>query len=201
MEKLLRNYLLSAEIEADNSKIDRFVAYVNLLNKWNKAYNLTSVRDPMDMISRHIMDSLVIGKYLSGTNFADVGSGPGLPGIPLAILYESKKFTLIDSRSKRSVFQLQAAMELNLTNVEIVNSRVEELRSEHFDGIISRAFASLTDFSNLCASIADQETLFYAMKGQLNPNETEALNDKIISVKELTVPGCNAKRHLIIFKA
>ncbi len=200
MKELLLDLLSKTEIYVSSEQIDKLVGYVNLLSKWNRAYNLTSVREPREMISRHIMDSLIINSYLRGTTFADVGSGPGLPGIPLAIISESKKFTLIDSRVKRSVFQRQAVMELNLRNVEIINSRVEEIRNRSFDGIISRAFASLTDFSGLCSNITGDQTLFYAMKGHLKPEEIQGIGDRIISANSLTVPGNEAERHLVIFK-
>lgn len=200
MKELLLDLLSKTEISVSSQQTDKLLAYVNLLNKWNRAYNLTSVRDPREMISRHIMDSLIINSYLKGTNFADVGSGPGLPGIPLAIISESRKFTLIDSRVKRSVFQRQAVMELKLPNVEIINSRVEEIKNRYFDGIISRAFASLTDFSKLCSNIAGDQTLFYAMKGHLKPEEIQSIGDRIISADSLSVPGNDAERHLVIFR-
>ena len=110
MRQLLDKYLKEASIEISDSQIEDLLKFVRLLEKWNGAYNLTSVRKPEAMLSRHIMDSLVIGKYLQGDCFADVGSGPGIPGIPLAVMLPEKKFTLIDSRTKRSVFQRQSVI-------------------------------------------------------------------------------------------
>lgn len=132
------------------AQIDQLIQYVNMLNKWNKAYNLTSVRDPNEMLIKHIMDSLVISPYLQGENFIDVGTGPGLPGIPLAIINPDKQFDLVDSLGKRVRFLKQVKFELGISNIQPIQTRIEDYVSKQFDGIISRAFASLNDMLTWC---------------------------------------------------
>jgi 16S rRNA (guanine527-N7)-methyltransferase len=125
---------------------DKLIDFVLLLNKWNKTYNLSSVRQPSEMLVKHIFDSIVISPFLDGSSFADVGSGPGLPGIPLAIMHPEKSFTLIDSLGKRVRFMNQAIHELKLHNATPIQSRVEDIKADKlFDGVLSRAFASLDD--------------------------------------------------------
>ena len=201
MRQLFDKYLKEASIELSDRQIDDLLKFVKLLEKWNGTYNLTSVRKPEAMLSRHIMDSLVIGKFLQGFSFADVGSGPGIPGIPLAVMLPEKKFTLIDSRTKRSVFQRQALIELKLKNVNILNIRAEQYAGESFDGIVSRAFASLGDFLQICRPLCSEKTVFYAMKGEIRDEETRAVEGKMIAVHPLQVPGCDGARNLMIFRS
>ncbi len=137
-----------------------------MLDKWNKAYNLTSVRDPNEMLIRHILDSIVVAPYLQGTRFIDVGTGPGLPGIPLAIVLPQAHFTLLDSLGKRVRFLRQVQHELKLDNIAPVQSRVEDFPAEPpFDGVISRAFASLNDMVSWCHHLPSETGCFYALKG------------------------------------
>jgi glucose-inhibited division protein B len=181
----------------------QLVAYVELLHKWNKAYNLTSVRDPNEMLIRHILDSIVVAPYLQGTRFIDVGTGPGLPGIPLSIVRPESHFTLLDSLGKRVRFLRQVQHELKLSNVEPVQSRVEDFPAEPpFDGVISRAFASLNDMVNWCHHLLGEEGRFYALKG-LVPEEEIALLPAELSVEaivKLNVPHLEGERHLVIVK-
>lgn len=181
----------------------QLVAYVELLHKWNKAYNLTSVRDPNEMLIRHILDSIVVAPYLKGTRFIDVGTGPGLPGIPLSIVRPESHFTLLDSLGKRVRFLRQVQHELKLSNVEPVQSRVEDFPAEPpFDGVISRAFASLNDMVNWCHRLPGEEGRFYALKG-LVPEEEIALLPAELSVEsivKLNVPHLEGERHLVIIK-
>lgn len=146
---------------------EQLVGYVQLLDKWNKAYNLTSVRDPMEMLVKHILDSLVVSPHLVGERFIDVGSGPGLPGIPLAIMHPDKEFVLIDSLGKRIRFLKQVIHDLKINNVLPVQSRVEEFDPESgFDGVLSRAFASMTDMVNWCQHLPKPNAgVFLALKG------------------------------------
>lgn len=181
----------------------QLVKLILLLNKWNKAYNLTSVRDPMDMLVKHILDSLVVSPYLSGERFIDVGTGPGLPGLPLAIIYPHKQFVLLDSLGKRISFIRHAVRELGLHNVETVLSRVEEYRPEQlFDGVLSRAFASLKDMTDWCQHLPNQDGYFYALKGLYHQEEVEELGEKftIQQVVQLQVPTLVGERHLVIVK-
>ncbi len=199
MKVLLEEYLKESNIKLSNEQIEKLLKFVSLLNRWNQTYNLTSVRDPKEMLSRHIMDSLVVGKYLKGNNFADVGSGPGLPGIPLAIMYPERNFTLIDSRMKRTVFQRQVVIDLKISNVKIVCDRVENLKDIKFDGIISRAFASLQTFADLCKHLASEDTFFYALKGKIDDPELNNLSCKTSQICQLNVPNCKNERNLVIF--
>lgn len=177
------------------------MAYVGLLDKWNKAYNLTSVRDPQQMLVRHILDSIVVAPHLQGSRFIDVGTGPGLPGIPLAIVMPEAHFTLLDSLGKRVRFLRQVQHELGLTNIEPVQSRVEAFPSEPpFDGVISRAFASLEDMVSWCHHLPAENGRFYALKGVRPDEEIASLPagyalDKVIS---LHVPQLEGERHLVI---
>lgn len=138
----LDRLLSQANIPLTDQQKQQLVDFVKLLDKWNKAYNLTSVRNPDEMLVKHIMDSLVVSQHLQGQQFIDVGTGPGLPGIPLAIANPDKQFVLLDSLGKRITFIKNAIRELKLTNVTPVLSRVEEYQEQQFDGVLSRAFAS-----------------------------------------------------------
>ncbi len=185
-------------------QVDQLIQYVELLNKWNKAYNLTSVRNPSDMLVKHIMDSLMVGEYLKGDNFIDVGTGPGLPGIPLAILYPDKQFTLLDSLGKRITFIRQVVFQLKLANVSPLLSRVEEHQpQELYDGVLSRAFASLEDMITWCAHlIAAEDGRFFALKGQYPEQELQHLPPGILLEKDfqIKVPELVGERHLIELK-
>lgn len=197
LKTLLKNTALSV---TDQQK-QQLVKLVLLLHKWNKAYNLTSVRDPQEMLIKHILDSLVVSPYLQGQRFIDVGTGPGLPGLPLAIINPDKQFYLLDSLGKRISFIRNAVRELGLTNVEPVLSRVEEFTPDHqFDGVLSRAFASLKDMTDWCKHLPHQQGLFYALKGQYHQQEIEQLGDefKIQQIIKLAVPELVGERHLIV---
>lgn len=164
----LSRLLNEASISLTDHQKNQLVAYVDMLHKWNKAYNLTSVRDPDEMLVRHILDSIVVAPYLQGLRFIDVGTGPGLPGIPLAIVLPGAHFTLLDSLGKRVRFLRQVQHELKLENITPVQSRVEAYPSEPpFDGVISRAFASLNDMVSWCHHLPGEKGRFYALKGQL----------------------------------
>lgn len=182
------------------AQIDQLIQYVNMLNKWNKAYNLTSVRDPNEMLIKHIMDSLVISPYLQGENFIDVGTGPGLPGIPLAIINPDKQFDLVDSLGKRVRFLKQVKFELGISNIEPIQTRIEDYVSKQFDGIISRAFASLNDMLTWCQHLPNQHGLFYALKSQSCENELNSIPTEFClqTIIPLTVPKLEAERKLII---
>ena len=200
----LSRLLTEAGISLSDQQQQQLVAYVEMLHKWNKAYNLTSVRDPNEMLVRHILDSIVVAPHLQGTRFIDVGTGPGLPGIPLAIVRPESHFTLLDSLGKRVRFLRQVQHELKLTNIEPVQSRVEDFPAEPpFDGVISRAFASLNDMVSWCHHLPGEAGRFYALKGQL-PEEEIALLPAglgVESIVELKVPHLEGERHLVIVKA
>ncbi|MFW3571124.1 16S rRNA (guanine(527)-N(7))-methyltransferase RsmG [Kosakonia cowanii] len=200
----LSRLLAEAGISLSDQQQQQLVAYVEMLHKWNKAYNLTSVRDPNEMLVRHILDSIVVAPHLQGTRFIDVGTGPGLPGIPLSIMRPESHFTLLDSLGKRVRFLRQVQHELKLTNIEPVQSRVEDFPAEPpFDGVISRAFASLNDMVSWCHHLPGDAGRFYALKGQLPEDEIALLPAGLAveSIVELKVPHLEGERHLVIVKA
>lgn len=197
----LSRLLDKAGISLSDHQKNQLVAYVDMLHKWNKAYNLTSVRDPNEMLVRHILDSVVVAPYLEGSRFIDVGTGPGLPGIPLSIVRPEAQFTLLDSLGKRVRFLRQVQHELKLDNVQPVQSRVEDFPAEPpFDGVISRAFASLTDMVQWCHHLPGEEGRFYALKGQLPDEEISQLpvEFSVESVIKLRVPELEGERHLVL---
>ncbi|MDE1479874.1 16S rRNA (guanine(527)-N(7))-methyltransferase RsmG [Xenorhabdus bovienii] len=201
----LESLLAKTDIMLSLKQKQQLVTYVDMLNKWNKAYNLTSVRDPEQMLVRHIMDSIVVNPFLHGTRFIDVGTGPGLPGIPLAIVRPDSHFTLLDSLGKRVRFLRQVQHELGLGNIDPVQSRVEEFIPEPpFDGVISRAFASLQDMLSWCCHLPKPaEGRFYALKGVLPENELTQLPSGITldTVVSLQVPELDGERHLVVLKS
>ncbi|CAM3944977.1 MULTISPECIES: 16S rRNA (guanine(527)-N(7))-methyltransferase RsmG [Rahnella] len=205
MQKKLDSLLAAAGIALPDQQKQQLIGYVELLHKWNKAYNLTSVRDPMQMLVRHIMDSIVVNEHLQGSRFIDVGTGPGLPGIPLAIVRPESHFTLLDSLGKRVRFLRQVQHELGLKNIEPVQSRVEEFQPEPpFDGVISRAFASMQDMLSWCHHLPEKgQGRFYALKGVRPDDELAVLPEGITleSVIKLQVPELDGERHLIILSA
>jgi len=199
LEKLVKK----TSLKLTKQQINLLIQYVELLTKWNKAYNLTSVRDPQEMLVKHILDSLVIGDKLVGEYFIDVGTGPGLPGIPLAILFPERHFVLLDSLGKRITFIRQVIYQLKLNNVKPVQARVEAYQADQpFDGVLSRAFASLTDMVTWCNHLINDNGRFYALKGQFPQDEIAQLPDNvnIETSYQLVVPELTGERHLIVLK-
>ena len=177
--------------------------YCELLIKWNKTFNLTSVDDPEQMISLHLLDSLAVLPFLPGGRVLDVGTGAGLPGIPLAIARPEQKFVLLDSNGKKTRFLVQASGQLGLENVEVVNQRVELYQAhELFDVIISRAFSSLGQFLSACNHLLSPGGQFLAMKGKLPEDELHDLPDgfQLESSVELKIPGLEAERRLLMLR-
>lgn len=177
----------------------QLLAYVVLLDKWNKVYNLTSVREPNEMISRHILDSLAILPYLTGKTLLDVGTGAGLPGIPIAIMKPDMAITLLDSNSKKTRFLHQAKAELNLSNVMVVHGRVEQAELPKFDTVTARAFATIDDIIDLAGRHCDDAGCLLLMKGIYPEAELKAVKDgfHLQDVMSLMVPGCDGQRHLV----
>ncbi len=202
MQNLLAELIEEAGLTISKLQQTQLLGYVNLLNKWNKAYNLTSVRDPKEMLVKHLLDSLVVSEHLKGKRFIDVGTGPGLPGIPLAIVNPDAQFVLLDSLGKRITFIRQVIHELGITNVTAVKSRVEEYQAPAFDAVISRAFASLSDMVTWCHHLPAPNGVFFALKGQLDENEMADLpkNCSVIGIKPLIVPRLEGQRHLVILQ-
>ena len=183
----------------------QLLQYLALLIKWNKAYNLTAVRNPDEMVSRHLLDSLSVVQYVEqyGNDWLDVGSGGGMPGVPLAIIFPERKFTLLDSNGKKTRFLTQVKLELNLDNLEVIHNRVEAFTpAGAFSGIISRAFSSLADFTNWTRHLGDTNSHWLAMKGVHPDDELQALPEdfRLNSCQILKVPGCQGQRHLLILQ-
>lgn len=197
----LQQLLGQTELKLSTEQQQQLIAYVELLNKWNKAYNLTSVRDPQQMLVKHIVDSLVVSPHLQGSRFIDVGTGPGLPGVPLAIANPDSHFVLLDSLGKRLRFLTQVKSALKLDNITLVQSRVELYQPEQpLDGVISRAFASMKDMVNWCSHLIEPGQQFFALKGQYPEEEIAQLDDsvKVSHVEKLNVPELDGERHLVV---
>ena len=186
-------------LDVSDDKLAKLIAYVQLLAKWNKAFNLTSVREPQEMISRHILDSLAIQPYLSGVSLLDVGTGAGLPGIPLAIVKPEMVITLLDSNSKKTRFLQQAKAELALENVTVIHSRVEQADLPKFDLVTARAFSTIDDIIDLAGRHCDDAGCLVLMKGVYPEEELQAVTDgfSLQDVVSLDVPGCEGQRHLV----
>jgi 16S rRNA (guanine527-N7)-methyltransferase len=183
----------------------QLLAYLALLIKWNKAYNLTAVRNPDEMVSRHLLDSLSLVPYVAeaGDNWLDVGSGGGMPGIPLAIMFPERQFSLLDSNGKKTRFLTQVKHELMLTNQQVIHSRAEAFKPARlFSGICSRAFSSLADFTGWTRHLGDEHSQWLAMKGAQPLDELQQLPSdfRLIATHMLKVPGCQGQRHLLILR-
>ncbi len=175
-------------------------AYLELLLRWNKAYNLTAVTEPRRMVTHHLLDSLAVLPWIHGSRIADIGSGAGLPGIPLAIARPDLTVVLVDTVGKKVRFQKQAILELGLANASAVHARVENYRpDEPFDTVISRAFAATADFVALAGHLVSAGGRMLAMKGRDPGDELKALPEPwvVVDVHQIRVPGLTAERHLV----
>ncbi|MBJ7536387.1 16S rRNA (guanine(527)-N(7))-methyltransferase RsmG [Marinomonas transparens] len=181
--------------------IQVLVNYLIMLEKWNKAYNLTAIRDVEKMISLHLLDSLATLPYITGDNIIDVGTGPGLPGMVLAICYPEKHFTLLDSNGKKTRFLTQVKMELGIDNVTVANERVEKHTHQgEYDHVISRAFASIQDMINWTLLLPKDTGNFLAMKGVYPKEELAVLPKEVdlVHIEPLNVPNIQAERHMVV---
>lgn len=188
---------LSAEAQA------KLLAYAAFLEKWNRTYSLTALRDPKLAVSHHLLDSLAILPYVAGPNLLDVGSGGGQPGVPLAIARPDLAVMLLDSNSKKAAFLQQAAIELGLKNVQVVTARVEAFEPPAgFAAITSRAFAELADFVGLTRHLLAPGGEWLAMKGQRPDAEMNKLPGgvAVTAVHRLDVPGVDGERHLVVIR-
>ncbi|WP_025733250.1 16S rRNA (guanine(527)-N(7))-methyltransferase RsmG [Carnimonas nigrificans] len=198
LQPLLEQGLAELGIALEPQRIDLLLRYVALLHKWNGAYNLTAVRDPRDMVVRHLLDSLSILPWVTGPSLLDVGAGAGLPGIVLAIARPELAVTLLDSNGKKVRFQRQAVLELGLDNVVPLHQRVESLDAgEGFAQIVSRAFAAVEQFIGLSRSLIAADGEWLAMVGQLNEAPALPADVALIEQTALKVPGERASRHLL----
>jgi 16S rRNA m(7)G-527 methyltransferase (EC 2.1.1.-) len=190
-------------LDVDNLTIDRYLQYLSLFLKWNKTYNLSAIRHPDEMVTKHLLDSLSVAPHLQGSRFIDVGTGGGLPGIPLAITYPERHFTLLDSAGKKTRFLFQVKTALGLDNVQIENCRVEAYQPvERYDGVISRAFSSLKDMTDGCQHLIGSDGRFWAMKGVFPKSELSELEKHYIvdSSHPLIVPNLEGERCLVVLR-
>ncbi len=200
LKSKLEQGLCALSIEATPQQVDLLIQYLALLEKWNKVYNLTAVRDPEEMLVKHLLDSLAVMPHLKGDKLIDVGTGAGLPGIPLAIMCPTKQIDLLDSNSKKTRFLIQAKAELNLVNTQVIYERVENYQpSILYDGVISRAFASMNDMLHWTEHLLKDSGFWWAMKSQKNFEDLTSLSGgvKIQEMIELFVPGLEAERMLL----
>lgn len=178
--------------------------YVGLIQKWNRVHNLTALRDPEKMLTHHLLDSLAVLPHIQGRHLLDVGSGAGLPGIPLAIARPDWDVTLSDSNQKKAVFQQQAVIELGLANVHVMGGRVEAIGAgQNYEAVVSRAFSEIRLFVELTRHLLAPGGRWYAMKG-VYPQQELAQLPAGVAVEQtvaLAVPGLEAERHLVILKA
>lgn len=199
LQQQLQRGLAELSIELDADRQQQLIQYLELISKWNRHFNLTAIRDINEMLPLHVLDSLTVLPYLRGEKVLDVGTGAGLPGIPLAISRPELHVTLLDSNGKKTRFLTQVKIELGLNNVDVVKERIEDYRPEHkFDVIVSRAFASLTDMINAVKHLITSETRVLAMKADAEQElATCPVGFEPIAIHELTIPGLMVKRQLI----
>lgn len=201
VEKVLRDGLERLGMASPDAVADPLLRYIDLLARWNRTYNLTAVRKPEDMVTRHILDSLSVLPWLEGGRLLDAGAGAGLPGIPLAIAKPALDVTLADGAGKKVRFMNHVKRQLGLANVHPLHARVEDVSGEPaFDAVISRAFSSLSSFAIAVRHLAAAETRLLAMKGHYPEEEIAALPAWVTlsSVEKIDVPGLHENRHLVI---
>jgi len=197
---LLQRGCAALELEISARQQGLLLQYVELLCKWNKAYNLTAVRNVTQMVTRHLLDSLAIASHVQGRRCIDVGTGAGLPGVPLAIMFPAREFHLLDSNGKKTRFLFQVKTALGLDNMVVHQARVESFHpDEQFDVVLSRAFASLQDMMQRCRHLLAREGRFLAMKGANLTEDLAAVSQECASlaVYPLEVPGLGEQRHLV----
>ncbi|MDS4026679.1 MAG: 16S rRNA (guanine(527)-N(7))-methyltransferase RsmG [Candidatus Contendobacter sp.] len=200
IEKTLMEGCERLDLQLPEGAHIRLAAYLVLLERWNRAYNLTAVREPEAMVIRHLLDSLSILPWLAGPRVLDVGSGAGLPGIPLAIAQPEYEFCLLDSNGKRTRFLIQATAELHLSNVSVVRSRAEDYRPAMlFNSVVSRAFATLAELAVDAGRLCAPTGRLLAMKGVFPDDELARLPSayQVVGVYPLRVPHLDAERHLV----
>ncbi len=187
-------------LELNELQLERLLQFVELLKKWNKTYNLTAIEDTQEIISKHILDSLSVSKHLAGDSILDVGSGAGLPGIPLAIIHNDKQFTLLDSNVKKTRFMQQAMIELKLQNVHVVHQRIQTFHTtinHSFSTVVSRAFAESDRFIRYCDHVIAQGRLIF-MLGKQKQLEALPKSYNVLEISSVNIPQLDAQRHIAI---
>ena len=205
LASLITNGVAQFGLTLSDDQCRQLADYIELLNKWNKTYNLTAIKAPEKMVVYHLLDSLAVANYFSADQrqIIDVGAGAGLPGIPLSILFPDKSFTLLDSNGKKTRFMTQTKIELGLTNCRVIHDRIERWHPEqHFDVAISRAFSSIKAFIASVVHLLRPEGELYAMKGKRPDTELLSLPEQVAlqAVWPVQVPHLNEERHLVILK-
>ena len=185
------------------AEVGRLLTLLDELGRWNRAYNLTAITDRGRMITHHLLDSLAVRPHLHGATVADVGTGAGFPGLPLAVVEPRRSFTLIDSAGKKTRFVAHAVRVLELQNVDVVHARVEAFRpAAPFATVVARAFAPLPELLEKVVGLCGPETRVLAMKGEPSQEELGAVGARwrILGIPRLTVPGVGESRHLVILQ-
>jgi 16S rRNA (guanine527-N7)-methyltransferase len=201
---IIRDGASRLAVPLSEAQTDQLLAYIDLLLKWNKVYNLTAVRDADAMLTQHLLDSLAVVPHIPPGRLLDVGSGPGLPGVPVAIAEPARPVSMLDSNTKKAAFIRQAAGALKLKNVSVYSHRVEEWAPEEaFSVVISRAFTELRLFVEWCGHLIEPGGVLAAMKGVYPNDEIEGLPKgfEVQRVVRLNVPGLEAERHLVFIGA
>ena len=197
----LRAGAAALSLDLADATVERLLDYVDLLQRWNAAYNLTAVRDPGEMVTRHLLDSLAVLPHVAGKRLADLGSGAGLPGIPLALCHPFDEVVLVDSNGKKARFLREAARHLQLPQVRVAESRVEAVAGK-FDCVTARAFATLADMLVWGGHLLGADGRWLALKGRFPHDEIDALpaGFEVDGVHRLDVPGLDAERHLVTIR-
>jgi len=201
LASLLQSGLQQLDITFDEDQVDRLRVYLELMLKWNKAYNLTAITQPEKMVAYHVLDSLsILREFAAGNRCLDVGTGAGLPGIPLAIMLPQSSWVLLDSNGKKTRFVQQAIASCRISNVKVVQSRIQDYHAESsFDVIVSRAYSSLQDFVTSVAPLWQSGSRLITMKTELSKAEQESIDPHLykLEVTPLQVPGIAQKRSLV----
>jgi 16S rRNA (guanine527-N7)-methyltransferase len=203
LKMLLADGIQEIGIEVTDVNKRAMLGYLSLLKRWNRVFNLSTVKSDVDFVKRHLLDSLSIVPHLEGNRIIDIGSGAGLPGIPLALACPERELVLLDSNAKRCRFLLQVQAQLKLSNVSIVQQRAEAYKpAQKFDSVVSRAFSSLSLFVDASGDLLIDSGRLLAMKGQWPEENSKAIdsNFTIEEVIKLTVPGLLEQRHLVVCK-
>lgn len=196
-KKLLQQGLKAMSFNAQEQQLNQSIDYLEMMHTWNQRLNLTAIRDPIEMVSRHLLDSLSIYPHVMGNSVIDVGTGAGLPGVPLAIMMPQKQFFLLDSNHKKQVFVSQVAKLLSLKNVHCIHSEVKAYQpTEKFSTIVTRAFAPLSQMIELTNHLLAQDGRFLAMMGKVEENFSLPKGFELEHMVSLSVPGEIAQRHL-----
>jgi len=210
--ELIARYLSELNLDVPDKSEEKFSNLLELLIKWNKAYNLTAVRDPNQMVVLHILDSLAPLSFVEGSNILDVGTGAGFPGLPMAIARPDWQFTLLDSNSKKTRFVTQAVIELGLDNVQVITGRAENSNiNQQFNTVMCRATFSLVDFLSKTFDHCVNKGLFLALKGSYPKQEIDELSQatkfsdlvakiKLENTESIQVPGLDAERHVVLVR-